>query len=179
MNLMMQILDAQVEDINYIDHLRAKESEALGFIPRIRYEMEITGERGGDILIIKESTDIVGFAYVTYGAPLSAKIQQIAIQEDARRMERATALINEIAYRARTKGCAEIGCRCATDLEANTFWRTLGFTKVASGMGKSVYSKGKAKLGKRGRHINIYRKLSGLYAARIIDDKIPQNGCSV
>ena len=163
----MEIIDAIISDIKYIDWLRAKESEAVGFIPKVRYEMEITGDRGGDILLAKENNDLVGFVYVTYGPPLSAKIQQIVIQEDARRMERATALLDEIAKRARNRGCAEIGCRCAEDLEANIFWKSLGFTKVSEGMGKSVYSRGKAKLGKRGRHINIYRRLSGLYQARL------------
>lgn len=164
---MMEIINAAIPDIKYIDWLRGKESEAVGFIPKVRYEMEINGESGGDILLVKESGDLVGFSYVTYGPPYSAKIQQIAIQEDARRMERATALIEEIATRARRKGCAEIGCRCAEDLEANKFWEILGFNKVSEGMGKSVYSRGKAKLGKRGRHINIYRRLSGLYEARL------------
>ena len=163
----MEIVDAHLNDIKYIDWLRAKESEAVGFIPKVRYEMEISGERGGDILLAKENGDLVGFAYITYGPPYSAKIQQIAIQEDARRMERATAIIDEIATRARDRGCAEIGCRCAEDLEANNFWLELGFEQTANAMGKSVYSRGKAKLGKRGRHINVYRRLSGLYEARL------------
>jgi N-acetylglutamate synthase-like GNAT family acetyltransferase len=163
----MEIIDATIADIKYIDCLRAKESEALGFIPKVRYEMEITGERGGDIILAKENGDLVGFSYITYGTPFSAKIQQIAIQKDARRMERATELIDEIAKRAKLHGCAEIGCRCAEDLEANIFWEMLGFEKVSAGVGKSVYSKGKAKLGRRGRYINIYRKLSGLYEANL------------
>jgi len=162
----VEIIEATIPDIKYIDWLRAKESEALGFIPKVRYEMEIMGERGGDILLAKENDDLVGFAYITYGS-LSAKIQQIVLQEDARRMERATGLVDEISRRAVIRGCAEIGCRCAEDLEANAFWNTLGFEKVADAMGKSVYSRGKAKLGRRGRHINIYRKLSGLYEARL------------
>lgn len=163
----MEIVEARLNDIPYIDWLRAKESEAVGFIPKVRYEMEISGERGGDIILAKENGDLVGFAYITYGPPLAAKIQQITIQEDARRMERATALINEIATRARARGCAEIGCRCAEDLEANQFWLELGFEQTADALGKSVYSKGKAKLGRKGRHINIYRRLSGLYEARL------------
>ena len=163
----MEIIEAHLSDIKYIDLLRAKESEAVGFIPKVRYEMEIAGECGGDILVAREDGDLVGFAYITYGPPLSAKIQQIVIQEDARRMDRATALLEEIAIRARNRGCAEIGCRCAEDLEANKFWQKLGFIKTADAMGKSVYSRGKEKLGKRGRHINIYRRLSGLYESRL------------
>lgn len=167
MGLIMEIIEATIPDIKYIDWLRGKESEAVGFIPKVRYEMEISGERGGDILLAKEDGDLVGFAYITYGTPYSAKIQQIAIQEDARRMDRATALLDEIATRARARGCAEIGCRCAQDLEANKFWLQLGFEQTSDAMGKSVYSRGKEKLGRRGRHINIYRRLSGLYEARL------------
>lgn len=164
---MIEIVNATIPDIKYIDWLRAKESEAVGFIPKIRYEMEINGERGGDILLAKEDNDLVGFAYITYGPPMSAKIQQIVIQEDARRMIRATALVDKITTRARLRGCAEVGCRCAEDLEANGFWKELGFEQVSEGRGKSVYSKGKAKIGIRNRLINIYRKPSGLYFTRL------------
>lgn len=164
----MEIINATIPDIKYIDWLRSKEFNSIGFIPKVRYEMEITGERGGDIILAKENNDLVGFAYITYGPPYSAKIQQIAIQEDARRMERATALIDEVSTRAKRRGCAEIGCRCAEDLEANNFWLALGFEQVSTGRGKSVYSKGKAKIGKRNRLINIYRRQSGLYEASLI-----------
>ena len=163
----MEIINATIPDIKYIDWLRARESEAVGFIPKVRYEMEIKGERGGDLILAKENGDLVGFAYITYEPPLSAKIQQIAIQEDARRMERASQMITEILARAKKHGCAELGCRCAEDLDANLFWQILGFEKVSENRGKSVYSRGKAKIGKRNRLINIYRKPSGLYVANM------------
>ena len=166
-DIRMDIVDATLRDVSYIDWLRAKEGDAVGFIPKARYEMEISGERGGDIILAKENNEPVGFAYITYGPPLSAKIQQIAVQADARRMERGTALIAEITARAKRKGCAEIGARCAEDLEANEFWLALGFERIAGAMGKSVYGRGKAKLAKGGRRINVYRRLSGLYEARL------------
>lgn len=164
----MEIRDAILSDILYIDHLRAKESEFVGFIPRVRYEMEINGQRGGDILLVFENNAPVGFIYITYG-PESAKIQQIAIQRDARRMERATALVEEVNRRTRMKGIPEIGCRCAQEFESNQFWLVLGFCLIAEGQGKSVYSRGKEKIGKRGRRINIYRRSSGLYEARLFN----------
>ena len=114
---------ATLGDIKYIDSLRKKEGEAIGFIPLQRYEMEINGDRHGSILVYEENLDLVGFVYATHNRAGVTHIQQVAIQEDARRMERASALV--LAVRKERDWL--LSCRCAADLDSTHFWEALGF----------------------------------------------------
>ncbi|MDD5701597.1 MAG: GNAT family N-acetyltransferase [Dehalococcoidales bacterium] len=156
----MLIRKATLEDIAYIESLRRKESEAIGFIPKLRYEMEINGERHGSVLVIEEDGELVGFVYATHGN-ITTHIQQIAIQEDARRMDRASALVE---YLMQASPLIQVSCRCAQDLESNEFWKALGFNLVGVIDSKSMYSVGKDKRSRRGRQLNIFCKaVNGLW----------------
>ena len=136
----MRIRRATVEDITFIDHLRKQESEAVGFIPLVRYEMEIEGERHGSILVCEENSDMVGFIYATHGTD-HTHIQQIVIQEDARRRERGLCLVAAVT---RPQDWL-VSLRCADDLEAAHFWDALGFSPTGHVQPKSVYGRGKEK----------------------------------
>lgn len=128
---MSELRRATLEDLKFIDDLRRRESDAVGFVPLIRYEQEVSGARNGRLWVIEENVDPVGFAFVTFGHGL-ARIQQIAVREDARRMERATSLVKAAAAEARVRGLRELGCRVADDLESNAFWEALGFSAVGN-----------------------------------------------
>lgn len=156
----MIIRRAELSDIRYIESLRRKESEAIGFIPMQRYEMEINGERGGSILVCLENDDHVGFLYATHNKAGVTHIQQVAIQEDARRMERASALVQA----AQRPFDYLISLRCAADLEATQFWSALGFELEGHVLPKSVYGRGKDKATKatrRKRDILRFQKVIG------------------
>ena len=154
---------ATLADISYIDHLRARNSEAVGFIPRVRYEMEIDGSRHGSVLVCEDNGDLVGFIYATHNNHGVTHIQQIAIQGDARRLERGTALVE--AVKRDTDWL--ISCRCAEDLEATEFWQSLGFDFQDMVSPKSVYGRGKDKAvlpTRRKRTILRFQKVvSGLW----------------
>ena len=137
----MTVRLATLLDIPYIDHLRKKEGEAIGFIPLQRYEMEITGARHGSILVYEENKELVGFLYATHNQAGVTHIQQVAIQEDARRVERATALV----LAAQKEHDWMVSCRCAADLESTHFWEALGFQLLDEVPPKSVYGRGKSK----------------------------------
>ena len=132
---------ATLQDLPYIEHLRRIESEAVGFIPIQRYEMEIEGSRHGSVLVCLENNDHVGFLYATHNQAGVTHIQQIAIQEDARRMTRASALVRA----AQTPRDYLISLRCAADLEATKFWEVLGFQLLDVVLPKSGYGRGKHK----------------------------------
>lgn len=157
---MVEIRQATMADIRYIDHLRAKESDAVGFIPKQRYEMEIDGRRGGTMLVALENNDHVGFLYATHNRAGVTHIQQIAIQEDARRLERATALVSACQKHSDWL----ISCRCAADLESTQFWNALGFQILDRVPPKSVYGRGKDKSTlptRRKREILRFQKVVG------------------
>jgi hypothetical protein len=157
---MTELHRATLLDLPYIEHLRRQESESIGFIPIQRYEMEIEGDRHGSILIAKENGDHVGFLYATHNSAGVTHIQQIAIQEDARRLERATLLV-EAATRDRDW---LVSLRCAADLDATDFWEALGFSLESHVSPKSVYGRGKDKATsptRRKRDILRYQKVVG------------------
>ena len=110
--------------------------------------MEIRRERNGRIYVIEESGQLVGFTYATFGGQ-SAKIQQIAIQEDARRMERAAELVAQVKTEGQVRQLYQVSCCCAEDLESNAFWKALGFSHVGVVDSKSIYGTGREKWSKR------------------------------
>ena len=156
----LEITLATLADIPYIDSLRRQEGEAIGFVPIQGYEMEIDGRRGGDIFICWENGDPVGFVYATHNRAGVTHIQQVAIQEDARRLARATALVE-----AATKNTDYlVSLRCAADLEATDFWQSLGFTLTDHVAPKSAYGRGKDKATqptRRKRDILRFQKVVG------------------
>lgn len=147
----MIIKDATLSDMKYLTSLVRTESECVGFIPNTRYEQIITDPRPSQGLILPfENGDPVGFLYSSYFKG-SLKIQQLCIQEDARRFYRATKLLD---YLLDEYHIHYISLRCADDLEANKFWKSLGFSQVDCVSGGQV----------RSRKINLYEKtVNGLF----------------
>lgn len=123
---------ARLGDLGYIDHVTRSENyrtAALGFLPQSAYEAVITGIGTRSRLWVAEADDDqVGYLYLTPGqAGGSAKIVQVAVQEDARRNEYGTALVNEAERYASTLRRGGVSCSVATDLEAGRFWDAVGF----------------------------------------------------
>jgi N-acetylglutamate synthase-like GNAT family acetyltransferase len=123
---MTEVRYARLVDIPYIDHLQrieANRADSVGFIPWSRYEKEV--DHGG-IHISLDNNEPTGFVYSTHNRHGVTRIQQVVIQDDARRAERATLLIKA----AIRKTDWLVSLRCAEDLEAVGFWPGLGFERV-------------------------------------------------
>ena len=164
---MTEIRRASLKDLQYLDALRKKEGNAVGFIPIQRYEMEVNGERHGSLYLAWDNGDPTGFIYATHSGRGTSHIIQVAIQEDARRMERATALVDAVRADGMKRNSWLLSLRCADDLEASHFWKALGFTLEQEGLWpKSPYSPGREKraLNRSGRRINVWQRVeAGLW----------------
>lgn len=154
------IRPATLDDLKFILSLMDKESRAIGFVPKQRYESAITGERQDGpwtcrdkIWIAEVNDDLVGFVYATYGR--SAKVTQVCIQEDARKIERGKLLIEAVQNHAVRSGLISASCGCANDLESNAFWNAIGWEQV--GIRKGQYIDGR----KTDRVVNVYHKQFG------------------
>jgi ribosomal protein S18 acetylase RimI-like enzyme len=142
----MDIMSATLADLPAIDDLRRKDQESLGFIPMSRYELEV--ERGRSTMIsCFENDDLVGYLYWTRGWPVAA-IQQTVIRADARRRERATALVDYATDVMVSQGRYGVTCRCRANLEAIDFWKDIGFREIRI-----------EESGRRGPLIRFYREL--------------------
>lgn len=128
------VRNADSSDLSYIESLRRKESESLGFIPAARYEAAVTGlgpsARPGDRLwVVEASGDRVGYLFLTGGLPGGAvKVIQVTVQPDARRLEYATALVREAEDFALWSGRVGVSLAVASDIEAAQFWEALGYS---------------------------------------------------
>jgi GNAT superfamily N-acetyltransferase len=138
---------ALLSDLTFIDGLRRSNSEAVGFVPLSGYRDELEGRRNGRILIVEDNAEQVGFAYTTFGAGL-LRMAQVVVREDARRRERATALVDAAIDVGLRRGAREIACRVAADLDAMDFWKAVGFTFLRRTQGGN----------RRGRELAVFRR---------------------
>lgn len=131
------IRDATTKDIEYIDSLRKREGDSLGFIPIGTYQsVTMKAPVGGRLrhlysrlLVTIDNGDLTGFCYASF-AQTKAHIFQIVVQEDARRWYRALLMTDEIEREAKIRGNTYITCRVAYDLESNLFWRGIGYNVI-------------------------------------------------
>lgn len=155
------IREAKLSDILYITNLANKEGHAVGFIPKMAYEAAITGIKTGKrwsltcndkLWIAEENNDPVGFLLSTFGNIV--KVNQICIQEDARKIERGKLLIQTLEDYASSIGKFNFGCGCADDLESNLFWKAMGWDFVSQRRGIHFSNTWKQS---SNRIVNIYR----------------------
>lgn len=126
-------------DFPYIDSLRKREGDALGFLPKERYLAVLERREGRSrpgrvdwlhekVLVTLDNGDHTGFVNVRFGpVTRTASITQIAIQDDARRWHRALLMLDWIEAEAVRRGCERVSARVAADLESNHFWAATGY----------------------------------------------------
>ncbi len=156
---MTTIRIANLTDLIYVTSLANKEGNAVGFIPKPAYEAAITGIKLGKrwsptcndkLWIAEESGDRVGFLLASFGD--ITKVTQIAIQEDARKIERGKMLLTALESYANSIGKYSFGCGCADDLESNAFWNAMQWEFVSQRKGVHFETKLSSK-----RIVNLYR----------------------
>ena len=112
--------------VQFLDFLQGKEKHALGFLPftALRQAIEL-----GRVLLCFENDEPAGYAI--HGVPKAeSKIYQVVVCDDVRRIEHGTALVEAITARANAADSEILSLHCAEDLDANSFWKALGFTQT-------------------------------------------------
>lgn len=121
-----------IKDMLLIDKLQKENSYAVGFIQKTIWEKYVFGgERNFVVLICESNNDAVGYVLITPGMDSYryAKIQQIAVRNDARRLYYGTALLDVCRQFCEKFHRVGFTLRCRQDLESNLFWKNLGFEK--------------------------------------------------
>lgn len=125
------------EDFLYIDTLRKKEGNALGFIPKDVYLSVLENRRIANrdrhhyqcISITEDNGQNTGYCMYSFAGQVT-DIFQIVIQNDARRWHRALMMVNKVEEESIKLQKAGIKCRVAIDLESNLFWEGIGFKPI-------------------------------------------------
>lgn len=142
-------------DIAFIDKLQKDNSYAVGFIQRTVWDDYVFGgKRNFVVFICEKNDDTVGYVLVTPGRTVGSyvRIQQIAVRDDARRLDYGSVLIAVVREFCKDFGRVGARLRCRTDLESNHFWESLGFRRYgvwAKGLQNHVGMKASA-------DINLY-----------------------
>lgn len=126
---------SSISDSVFVDALQKQNSFAVGFIQDTIWRKYVWGgERNFVVLICEKNNDPVGYILITpgHGAMTYAKIQQIAVRNDARRLDYGSALLHVARDFCEHFGLRGFTLRCRTDLESNFFWAALGFQKYAT-----------------------------------------------
>ena len=136
----LSVRTATEKDKAFIDKLQKDNSYAVGFIQATVWDKYVFGgERNFVVFICEKNDDMVGYVLLTPGrkAYSYAKVQQIAVREDARRLDYGSALIAVVKDFCNTFDRMGVTLRCRVDLESNHFWKALGFSLYG------VWEKGK------------------------------------
>lgn len=136
----LTVRTATEQDKSFIDKLQKDNSYAVGFIQATVWDKYVFGgERNFVVFICEKNNDMVGYVLLTPGrkAYSYAKVQQIAVREDARRLDYGSALIAVVKDFCNTFDRMGVTLRCRVDLESNKFWNALGFSLYG------VWEKGK------------------------------------
>lgn len=124
------VRNSTIDDMIFVDKLQKENSYAVWFIQKTVWEKYVYwGERNFIVLICEYNHDPVGYVLITpwMGVNKYAKIQQIAIRNDARRLQYGTALINTCRIFCEKFWRVWFTLRCRIDLDANHFWKKLWF----------------------------------------------------
>lgn len=123
------------KDMLLIDKLQKENSYAVGFIQKTIWENYVFGgERNFVVFICEANKDAVGYVLITpgMGSYKYAKIQQIAVRNDARRLYYGTALLDVCRQFCEQFHRIGFTLRCRQDLESNMFWKSLGFQQYGT-----------------------------------------------
>ena len=138
------VLQQHPSMIDYIDGLQKKNAEALSFYPRQVFERE---QQKGRLFLGMLNGEPCGYLYVG-SQGIDVKCHQVCIQYDARRRLYGAAIVAVMEQYATESKAASITLRCGFDLDANTFWQSLGYVCIAHHVGGV----------RRMRTINVWRK---------------------
>ena len=164
----LSVRTSKRSDRSFVDKLQKSNAEAVGFIQDTIWDKYVYGgERNFVVFICEKNDDMVGYVLLTPGKKVGsyAKIQQIVVQEDARRLDYGTALIETVRKFCEKFGRVGVTLRCRKDLQSNFFWQALGFSLYG------VWEKGKQNhVGFKASNdimlwqIDLNRKMQGLFS---------------
>jgi hypothetical protein len=128
----------------FIDMLQKKNAEALSFYPKQVFERE---KENGRLFLGLLNGEPAGYLYVGASGG-DVKCHQVCIEYDARRKMYGQMLAICMEQYAKDAYSASITLRCGFDLDANNFWKEMGYNVI------QILDGGVRRM----RKINVWRK---------------------
>jgi GNAT superfamily N-acetyltransferase len=116
------VLPATSADLPFVVSLQKAYHRALGFLPRAALDEKI---RLGQVLLARTGRARAGFLH--HGSPSRPEVRvfQLAVTRAAQGRGAGGALVDALLESA--AGARGVSLRCLADLEANRFWKAVGF----------------------------------------------------
>jgi GNAT superfamily N-acetyltransferase len=111
-------------DLRFVVMLQKAHPAALGFLSREALREKI---RLGQVLIARRAGERAGFLHHGSLARPEVRVFQVAVTPEARRGGVGRALVECLLARAARAGATGVSLRCLSFLDANRFWRSMGF----------------------------------------------------
>lgn len=118
----------QAELCRFIITEARKGTDSIGFIP---YEGLVRRVQEGNVLVLDNNSDHVGFAVVG-GKGSSLRVFQIWVRQDARLLLHGRALVDALDTKAARAGKVRLSLWCLESLPSVFFWSALGFTQTGT-----------------------------------------------
>lgn len=142
------IKTASLADLQFVEDLQRKHSNAIGFIPRQATEWYL---EAGRVQLALENDEpagmLLGREKLRWNIALRP-ITQAAIDFSAQRRHHGLGLVERIALDAKEAGQLAIQACCREGLEANDFWRAADFEEICRLDPSNA----------RGKHIIVWRR---------------------
>ncbi len=142
------IVKSHPDLLKYIEHLQARNSDALGFLPRVVFQR---ATEAGQVFLGLMNGEPCGYIIAGSGFQGILRRKQVCIQYDARRRLYGAMLVAAVEQYGEELGCTRSVVHCGSDLEANEFWRSVGYQLVGT------LESGEARRHRR-HHINVWSK---------------------
>lgn len=130
---MIQVRQAQKEDLTTIKRLADDNRNALGFVLQARLEEHL---RRQELLVCERQGVVAGFATFHHRRDRWTTIHEICVDMKLHRQGLGRILVKGVQKQAVQAGQVGIRLKCPLDLPANGFYARLGFTRVAIENGK-------------------------------------------
>jgi len=119
----IDVRPAIAADLVYIDHLQRINAEELSFYPMAVFEREVENFR---VLLAWVNGSPAGYLY--HGAfGRICRVHQACIEYDLRGQLYGAELIRFLISLCDRANCLSVTLRCGSDIEANGFWKAMGF----------------------------------------------------
>lgn len=137
----VEVIDART--FKYVPHLQNLHRSEVGFLPTVALREY---EARQQLWLARENGQPCG--YLAWGSfrgprpvrnPFTIKIIQACIDFSAQRSTHGTKLVTQLEHVAILAGIETLSLWCAEDLDANRFWRALGFRIDGTRIGGSAF----------------------------------------
>jgi GNAT superfamily N-acetyltransferase len=118
------VVQSHPELTRYVTDLQAKNSDALGFLPRVAFEQ---GAEAGRLFLGLLNGQPCGYIFAGSGYRGILRRKQVCIQYGVRRRLYGAMLVAAVEAYGEDLGCHTSVVHCASELEANEFWESVGY----------------------------------------------------